>query len=112
HSQREALETVEATEIALLKMVLLREFEMRGASPAEQYIAYQQFISSTLNFSLARESQLALHYFSGQAGSLLGINENSSRKKAVRNISATAWDLMLLRMPELLLKPPVTGGHV
>ncbi|WP_206361768.1 hypothetical protein, partial [Pseudomonas viridiflava] len=37
---------------------------------------------------------------------------NSSRKKAVRNISATAWDLMLLRMPELLLKPPVTGGHV
>ncbi|WP_220790983.1 hypothetical protein, partial [Pseudomonas amygdali] len=112
HSQREALETVEATEIALLKMVLLREFEMRGASPAEQYIAYQQFISSTLNFSLARESQLALHYFSGQAGSLLGIKQNSSRKKAVRNISATAWDLLLLRTPELLLKPPVNGGHV
>ncbi|MCK9707562.1 hypothetical protein [Pseudomonas syringae] len=112
HSQREALETVEATEIALLKMVLLREFEMRGASPAEQYIAYQQFISSMLNFSLARESQLALHYFSGQAGSLLGIKQNSSRKKAVRNISATAWDLLLLRTPELLLKPPVNGGHV
>lgn len=112
HTQRKALETVEVTEIALLKMVLLREFEMRGASAADQYIAYQRFISSTVNVSLARESQLALHYFSGQAGSLLGIKENTSRKKALRNISATAWDLLLLRTPELLLKPPVNGGHV
>lgn len=112
HTQREALETVEVTEIALLKMVLLREFEMRGAPAADQYIAYQRFISATVNVSLARESQLALHYFSGQAGSLLGIKENTSRKKALRNISATAWDLLLLRTPELLLKPPVSGGHV
>ena len=88
HTQRKALETV------------------------DQYIAYQRFISSTVNVSLARESQLALHYFSGQAGSLLGIKENTSRKKALRNISATAWDLLLLRTPELLLKPPVNGGHV
>lgn len=44
-------------------------------------------------------------------GRLFGIEENTSRKKALRNISATAWDL-LLRTPELLLKPPVSGGHV
>jgi hypothetical protein len=112
HTQREALDTVEVTEIALLKMVLLREFEMRGASPADQYIAYQRFMSTTVNISLARESQLALHYFSGQAGSLLGVKGNTSRQKALRNISATAWDLLLLRTPELLLKPPVDGGHV
>ncbi|MFL1390066.1 hypothetical protein ACI77F_20610 [Pseudomonas tritici] len=112
HTQREALETVEVTEIALLKMVLLREFEMRGAPAADQYIAYQRFISATVNISLGREGQLALHYFSGQAGSLLGIKQNTSRKNALRTISATAWDLLLLRTPELLLKPPVNGGHV
>lgn len=112
HTQREALETVEASEIALLKMVLVREFEMRGASAVTQFVAYQQFMSSVVGVALARESQLALHYFCGHAGSLLGIKENTSKKNALKNIRSTAWDLLLLRTPELMLKPPEIAGYV
>lgn len=51
---------------------------------------------------LAREAHLSLHYFCDQAGKLLGIQSNTDIKKAISNIKSTAWDLFLLRFPELL----------
>ena len=93
---------IEATEIALVKMVLVRKSEMKEASPVEQYNELKRFLINDLGILLAREAHLALHYFCDNAGRLLGIQSNTSKEKAISIIKSTAWDIYLLRMPEIM----------
>ena len=93
---------IEATEIALIKMVLIRKSEMKKASPMEQYHEFLRFLKNDLGLLLAREAHLAIHYFCDNAGRLLGIQSNTPKQKAVAIIKSTAWDIYLLRMPEIM----------
>lgn len=95
-------EMLEATEIALIKMVLIRKNELIKSSPVEQYNEFNTFLQNDLGIILGREAHLALHYFCDNAGRLLGIQANTAYKKAISIIKSTAWDLFLLRMPEIL----------
>ena len=93
---------IEATEIVLMKMVLIRKVEMAGGSVIEQYEALLEFMRSGLRIMLKREAHLALHYFCDNAGRLLGMQSNTKAEKAYKTIRSTAWDMFLLRMPEAM----------
>lgn len=101
HSRRDTLDRIEAIEVALIKMFLLRRVEMPKASPLKQHEAFLTFLERDLGAILARESHLALHYFYDQAGSLLGIQPNTPIDRALATITSTTWDMYFLRMPEL-----------
>jgi hypothetical protein len=96
-NRHDFLEHIEAIEIALTKMVLLRRFEMVGAKPIAQFEA---FLDQDLDARLAREALLALHYFHDRAGRLLGIQPNTNKMRASAMLRSTAWDMYLIRLPE------------
>jgi len=101
---RDALRSLlEATQIALMKMVLINKFELPKATPALKFKEFVTFLSQGLGVMLAREAHFAMHYFCDHAGSLLGIQSSTSGEKALKIVSSTAWDLYLLRFPEILL---------
>ncbi|RXE96041.1 hypothetical protein [Pseudoalteromonas sp. PS5] len=91
----------------LLKMVLIH---FMNPTINEKNILYKNkefetFLTSELNILMAREVNLALYYFSNFAGKFVNVQPNMSFAKAVKNLKATAWDLLLLRLPEFLLTP-------
>jgi hypothetical protein len=93
--------------VCLLKMVLIH---FMNPSINEKNILsknqeFEKFLTSELNILLAREVNLALYYFSNFAGKFVNVQPNMSYAKAVKNLKATAWDLLLLRLPEFLLTP-------
>lgn len=102
YSKTSLISMIEATEIALIKMVLIRKYEMRKSSVVEQYNEFIRFLKDDLGIMLAREAHLAIHYFCDNAGRLLGIQSTTSKEKAVSIIKSTAWDIYLLRMPEIM----------
>lgn len=94
---------IDAIKIALIKMVLIRKFEMCKATPIEQYHELVRFLVDDVGFTLAREIHFSLFYFFDKAGRLLGIQKNTSFDVALSIINSTAWDLYLSRIPELIL---------
>ena len=102
YSKAALLTMIEAIEIALVKMVLIRKSELKGESPIEQYREFLRFQKNDLGMLLAREAHLAIHYFCDKAGRLLGIQSNTPKDKAKSIIKSTAWDIYLLRMPEIM----------
>ncbi|WP_208910498.1 hypothetical protein [Paracidovorax avenae] len=93
---------IEATRIALIKMILIHKCEQPKASPARKHEEFIRFLRKDLGIMLAREAHLALHYFCDRAGKLLGIQSNTSVEKALGTVRSTAWDIFLLRFPEIL----------
>lgn len=108
HSRRDTLDRIEAIEVALIKMFLLRRIEMPKATALKQHEAFLTFLERDLGAMLARESHLALHYFYDQAGSLLGIQPNTPITRALATITSTTWDMYFLRMPELFFSESPT----
>lgn len=102
YNRQVLVEMIEATQIALIKMVLLHKHEQPKASPARKLEEFIRFLREDLGIMLAREAHLALHYFCDRAGKLLGIQSNTSIEKALSTIQSTAWDIFLLRFPEML----------
>jgi hypothetical protein len=102
YSKSSLTSMIEATEIALIKMVLIRKSEMNRSSIIEQYNEFIRFLKDDLGIMLAREAHLSVHYFCDNAGRLLGIQSTTPKEKAVAIIKSTAWDIYLLRMPEIM----------
>lgn len=91
-------------EIALIKILLIKKFEMKNASYQDQINSFISFFRDILKINPAREMQFAIHYFYDTKDQLLNIQGNTSFKKALSLIKSTAWDLYLLRFPELFFK--------
>lgn len=100
-------ELADLSYICLIKMVLIHFInpEINQENIRSKHSEFYRFLATELNIVLARESVLALYYFSGLAGKLIGVQKNTPYNKAKRNLLSTAWDLLLLRIPELLLSP-------
>lgn len=101
-------EIIEATRIALIKMILIQKLEHPKASPARKHEEFIRFLRKDLGIMLAREAHLALHYFCDLTGKLLGIQSSTPVEKALGIVRSTAWDIFLLRFPEVLFSesPP------
>ncbi|BBP72815.1 hypothetical protein PHLH6_48190 [Pseudomonas sp. Seg1] len=94
---------VDFTYACLLKMVLIKFADNRGiVKKCEQF---EKFMIDELGIRLARESGLALCYFSGLADKLVNTQANKSLTNAIHDLKATAWDMFLLKMPEISLTP-------
>lgn len=91
---------LEASQVALIKMVLIEKQELPKASLQEKLKGFHDFVDAVFGVQMAREAHLAAHYFAGLAGSLLGIQASTPAERAIRTIRATAWDIFLLRFPE------------
>ncbi|ENU4317750.1 hypothetical protein ACFH26_002346 [Acinetobacter baumannii] len=91
-------------EIALIKILLIKKFEMKNGSHKDQINSFISFFRNVLKINPAREMQFAIHYFHDTKDQLLNIQANTSFKKALKLIKSTAWDLYLLRFPELFFK--------
>lgn len=93
---------IENTRISLIKMILINKVEIQKASVKDKQDAFLSFLKNDLGLILGREAHLALHYFSGAAGKLVGVESSMSFEKALSKISSTAWDMFLLRFQEML----------
>ncbi|NNP76559.1 hypothetical protein A7P54_09005 [Acinetobacter sp. Ac_3412] len=93
-------EKLKLIEIALIKMLLVKKFEMKNASHEEQINSFIGFFKDVLKINPAREIHFAIHYFHDDKDQLLEVQSNTSLKKALSKIKSTAWDLYLLRFPE------------
>lgn len=91
----------------LLKMVLIHFINpcIEEKNIVFKYYEFEKFLLNDLNLLLGREINLALYYFSSFAGKFVNVQSNMSLKNAKKTLKATAWDLLLLRMPEFLLRP-------
>lgn len=91
----------------LLKMVLIHFMDptLTSKNIIQKYKIFEDFLVNTLGLYLAREVNLSLYYFSGLAGKFVNVQPNMTSEKAKKNLLATAWDLLLLRLPEFLLTP-------
>lgn len=95
------------TYACLLKMVLIHFLnpEVSEKNIIDKTHQFIKFLVEDLDIMLMREFSLAIYYFSNLAGRFLNIQPNMSYKKAAKNLRATAWDMLLLRLPEMLLEP-------
>lgn len=91
----------------LLKMVLLHFMDpkVNQENVLRKNDEFETFLCKDLKVLPARELSLALYYFSNLAGRFVNVQSNMGFDKAVKNLKATAWDLLLLRLPEFLLTP-------
>ena len=93
--KRSLINMTEATQIALIKMVLIHKCEMHKSSAIQKQNELVRFLRNDLGIMLARESHLGRHYFCDLAGKLLGIQSSTSIEKALATIKSTAWDIFV-----------------
>jgi hypothetical protein len=102
-NKKDTTHLIDFTYACLLKMVLIKFIDNKGVvKKCEQF---EKFMIDELGIRLARESGLALYYFSGLAGKLVNTQANMPLEHAIHDLRATAWDIFLLKMPETLLTP-------
>jgi len=98
----------------LLKMVLINHASKKPL--LDKLDELYNFMTDVIGVVLAREKLLSICYFLGIASKLVNAQANMSHKKAKHNLMSTAWDLLLLRLPEYLLNvnyyPELTIGYV
>lgn len=107
HSQKKYKDITKLTYACLLKMVLIHFMrpEINAENIMGKYYDFEKFLMTELSIVLARELKLALYYFSNFAGKFVSIQPNMRVEKAKKVLLSTAWDILLLRLPEMLLSP-------
>ncbi len=94
---------INASYACLLKMTLIHK---KNNKPIKRKIdEFENFMEAELCLYMAREILLAAYYFAELSGSFIGVQAGMNFEKAKRSLRATAWDIFLLRLPELLLNP-------
>jgi len=105
---------VELTYACLLKMTLINYRHKKQVNRKND--EFKEFLFKELGALLAWELNLATHYFSGFTGKLINPDPNMSVEKAKKNLWSTAWDVLLLKIPQMLLNanylPEVTLAYV
>jgi hypothetical protein len=100
---RDATRMIRATYVSLLKMTLIHK---RGRQPVSAKMEeLDQFLTAELGIFMGHESHLAVYYFADRVRRLLPVQRGTSFENARACLMRTAWDILLLRMPEILLNP-------
>lgn len=107
HTQNDIAKITNLSYACLLKMVLIHFInpELTTNNIVKKYKEFERFLTNDINIVLARELNLALYYFSGFAGKFVSAQPNMPVERAKKTLKATAWDIFLLRLPEMLLSP-------
>ncbi|MBT7670590.1 MAG: hypothetical protein HN623_13465 [Bdellovibrionales bacterium] len=91
---------IKRTYASIAKMILLNANS--NIKLLQKIDAFYDFIVNELGAFTAREMYLAAICFSGRAGALVNVCKGTKYSKALRSMSATSWDLFLLRCPEII----------
>jgi hypothetical protein len=94
---------VRASYVCLLKLTLIHKRSRR--SVVEKMEEFESFLLRELQCNMGRESHLALYYFADLVQRLLPVQRTSNFVSAKARLLGTAWDMWLLRLPEMLLNP-------
>lgn len=86
---------------ALLKMIEI-QLSSRASVP-EKLEQLNIFFINELGAQMAREFLIAADYFSGNCDKFIPVKPNSKWVNQRPKLMASAWDILLLRIPELLL---------
>lgn len=90
----------------LLKMILIHlTSRVSIIGKLEQL---KSFLDDELGVQMAREFLIAADYFSGNCDRFIPLKKQSKWKEHRPKLMASAWDILLLRIPELLLSQ---GDH-
>lgn len=96
-------EIIGYTYAALLKMVLIHKASRQNVIRKMQ--KFWDFLGNELNLGLGWESAIAVCYFSNQLPSnFIQVQAEMSFANVRQGMLSTAWDLYLLRMPEIQLR--------
>lgn len=100
---QDSKDIVSYTYVALLKMILIHKTSGRGVVKKLQdffsFLEHEDF-----NVFLMRESLIAAYYFSNNLpDKFIQIQSDMTFDKVRQKILSTAWDFLLLRMPEIQL---------
>jgi hypothetical protein len=93
---------------ALLKAGLIHKTSKHGI--VAKYEELRDFMENTFNVALGRERIFALEYFAGRFDDALPIQRGANPERALKRIFATAWDLQLLHLPEVMLVADMEEG--
>jgi hypothetical protein len=89
--------------VCLLKMTLIHK---RNRLPVvEKLQEFESWLLNDLNCYMGRESHLAMYYFADLVHRLVPVQRASNIDNAKASLWGTAWDMWLLRQPDLLLNP-------
>jgi hypothetical protein len=96
------------TYAALMKTALIHKTSPKGI-PAK-YTELMDFMEETFNVALGRERIFALEYFTGRFDDALPVQRGANVERTLNRVRATAWDLLLLQLPEFMLVQDMAEG--
>ena len=94
----------QALDLQLVYMALLKAgiINCERQRPQQKMLRFMAFLNDDLGCLLSREAMIAALHFRGKAGNLIPITPGTKIDVKKRTM-ASAWDVMLLRMPEFFL---------
>ncbi len=66
-----------------------------------------EFVYDTFGVLFSRELSISVYYFSGKIDGFIPFQKGANFEKAINRFRASAWDIYLLRFPELLLSSSI-----
>jgi hypothetical protein len=92
---------VDVTYLLLLKMALIRKRSGKGV--IKKAAEFRDFMLNEFDVYFAREHQISWFYFSDLLDKFIPLQRNYKYPGILTKIRATAWDVLLLRLPEMML---------
>lgn len=96
----------DAIYVTLLKMILIHLTS--NVSTPRKLEQLRAFFDDELGYQMARELLIATDYFSGNCDRFISLKPGSKWENMKPKLKASAWDILLLRIPEILL---ASGDH-
>ena len=94
--------------LLILKTALIQQ--VRSTSFLSKMTELNEFIYKAFGALFGRELAIAAFYFSGELDKFIPLQKGSNYEGVIKKLRATAWDLYLLRLPEVFLcreNPPI-----
>jgi len=95
--------------LVILKAALIQQ--TRNSSLQHKLKELYEFIYAIFGVLFSRELSIAAFYFSGKLDKFIPLQRGANFDTTINKLRSTAWDLYMLRLPEVLLsmeEPPVS----
>lgn len=93
---------LELTYVILLKMVLIHKCYQGTIFNKTKHL--YEFLLEKVGLICSYELYLGIYYFAGLADKFINVQTNMQYMDAVKTLKRTAWDVLLLRFPSIMLE--------
>jgi hypothetical protein len=94
------------TDWKVLYLIILKAALIHQTLPGDIETKLRQlyeFVYEVFGVLFSRELAVASFYFSGEMDKFIPLQKNASAEKTIKKLKSTAWDMYLLRLPELMM---------